>query len=377
MVDTPQKLAEAAYIRKLMFYDQWMEKQGIPIYRDYYIEDGRTLELGWWEERGHNAAFLQLAGQEGVSEARITEIAPGAKLKPFKFALEDAVYVLQGRGVCTVWSDDGPKHSFEWHDHSLFRIPGNHWVEYANMGGDTPVRLLHYNNLPIAMSTLQDPAHFFNNEVRTESKVVGSSEGFFSDAQIVENDPSGRGAVRSYWVGNFFPDMRAWDNLVPFKGRGAGGTTVFVQFPGSELTAHMSVFPAKTYKKGHRHGPAYVIVIPSGEGFSVMWPEGKDKVWIPWHEGSIFVPPNRWFHQHFNVGEQPGRYLAFHPLPQFTGMGTGEAIQNRAADQFEYHQEDLEVRKRFEEELGKRGLTSDMPPECYTDANYKFENERD
>ena len=89
------------------------------------------------------------------------------------------------------------------------------------------------------------------------------------------------------------------------------------------------------------------------------------------------MPPNRWFHQHFNVGEQPGRYLAFHPLPQFTGMGTGEAIQNRAADQFEYHQEDLEVRKRFEEELGKRGLTSDMPPECYTDANYKFENERD
>ena len=374
MVDT-QKPAQVNYVRKPVFYDQWMESQGIPIHRGYYLEDGRTAELGFWEERGHNAAFLQLSGQEGVSESRISEIPPGGTLKPFKFALEEVVYVLQGRGVATVWSDDGPKHSFEWQDHSLFRIPGNHWVEYANMGGDLAVRLLHVNNLPIAMSTLQGPEHFFNSDVRTQSLVGGPGDGFFSDAQAVDSDPSGRGAVRSYWVGNFFPDMRAWDSLVPFKGRGAGGTTVFVQFPGSELTAHMSVFPAKTYKKGHRHGPAFVIVIPSGEGYSVMWPEGEEKQVIPWHEGSIFVPPNRWFHQHFNVGENPGRYLAFHPLPQFTG--TGEQIQDRTRDQFEYHEEGADIRQRFEEELSKRGLTSDMPPACYTDADYKFENEKD
>ena len=372
MVDTKPVVN---YIRRPYFYDQWMEDQGIPIYRDYYIEDGRTLELGDWDERGHKAAFLQLAGQEGVSEGRVSEIAPGAKIAPVKFALEEVVYVLQGRGVATVWADGGEKHSFEWNDHALFRIPGNHWVEYANMAGDTPGRLLPVNNLPVAMSTLQTASHFFDVSIPTKSMVAGPEGDFFSDAQAVENDPSGRGQVRSYWVGNFFPDMRAWDKLVPFKGRGAGGTTVFVQFPGSELTAHMSVFPAKTYKKGHRHGPAYVIVIPSGEGFSVMWQEGNEKVFVPWHEGSIFVPPNRWFHQHFNVGENPGRYLAFHPLPQFTGFA-GENV-DRSADQYEYHQEASEIRERFESELGKRGLTSEMPAECYTNANYKFENEKD
>ena len=363
------------YVRRPYFYDQWMEDQGIPIYRDYFIEDGRTLELGDWDARGHKAAFLQLAGQEGVSEGRISEIAPSGRIAPYKFALEEIVYVLQGRGVATVWADDGPKHSFEWNDHAMFRIPGNHWVEYANMGGDVPVRLLHINNLPVSMSTLQSPDHFFDTSIPTKkSPITGPDGEFFSEAQAVENDPSGRGAVANYWVGNFFPDMRAWDRLVPFKGRGAGGTTVFIQYPGSELTAHMSVFPAKTYKKGHRHGPAYVIVIPAGEGFSVMWPEGQDKVFIPWHEGSIFVPPNRWFHQHFNVGETAGRYLAFHPLPQFTGF-MGEKV-DRSADQFEYHQEAPEIRERFEAELSKRGLTSEMPPDCYTDPNYKFENER-
>ncbi|MDE2885025.1 MAG: cupin domain-containing protein, partial [Chloroflexota bacterium] len=320
MATAPAQVQQQSYVRKPQFYDRWMEAQGIPIYRDYYIEDGRTIELGYWKERGHNAAFLQLAGQEGVSEARITEVPAGGSVPPFKMTLEDVVYVLSGRGVTTIWKDGGEKHSFEWTDHAMFRIPGNYWVEYASMSGGQPARLLHYNNMPIAMSAAKDANIFFNTPLQPMEELVSSDE-FYSDAVVVDNDPSGRGAVRQYWVGNFFPDMRAWDRLVPFKGRGAGGTTVFVQYPGSELTAHMSVFPAKTYKKGHRHGPAYVIVIPAGEGFSVMWPEGQEKVFIPWHEGSIFVPPNRWFHQHFNVGETPGRYLAFHPLPQFTGLG--------------------------------------------------------
>lgn len=363
------------YIRQPYFYDNWVAKQGIPVYKDYYIADGRTVELGDWDARGHKAAFLQLAGLEGVSEARISEIAPGGKIAPVKFAIEEVVYVLQGRGVATVWADGGEKHSFEWNAHALFRIPGNHWVEYSNMAGDVPVRLLQVNNLPVAMSAMQQADHFFDVSVPTKSMVGGPEGDFFSDAQVIESDPSGRGQVRSYWVGNFFPDMRAWDKLVPFKGRGAGGTTVFVQFPGSELTAHMSVFPAKTYKKGHRHGPAYVLAIPSGEGFSVMWQEGKEKVYVPWQEGSIFVPPNRWFHQHFNVGEQPGRYLAFHPLPQFTGFAAENL--DRSNDQFEYHQEDPAIRAHFEAELAKRGLTSEMPAEAYSNADYKFENEKD
>ena len=368
MVDSAQQSAPA-FVRKPAFYDRWMESQGIPIYRDYYIEDGRTLELGWWEERGHQAAFLQLAGQEGISEARITEIPPGGSLKRLKFALEEVVYVLQGRGVATVWAEGGPKHSFEWQDHGLFRVPGNHWVEYASMSGGQPARMLHYNALPISMSTLQDPSFFFDNPHNPVSALEGDGEGFYSEAKVVHQAMHMAGHVPNFWYGNFFPDMRAWDRLVPFKDRGAGGSTVFVQFPGSELTAHMSVFPAKTYKKAHRHGPAFVIVIPFGVGFSVMWPEGHEKVWVPWHEGSIFVPPNRWFHQHFNLGEAPGRYLAFHPLSQFTGLGE----QVVEGDQIEYPDEDPEVRRRFESELAAHGLASDMPETAYQDRNWEWD----
>jgi gentisate 1,2-dioxygenase len=137
----------------------------------------------------------------------------------------------------------------------------------------------------------------------------------------------------------------------------------------------MSVFPAQSYKKGHRHGPAYVIVIPVGEGYSMMWPEGQEdnKVVVPWQKASVFVPPNRWFHQHFNVGTAPARYLAFHPLPQLMGMGGGEQIQDRARDQIEYANEDPLVRQRFESELDKRGLKSLMPEEAYKNPDYEWD----
>ena len=139
-------------------YDQWMESQGIPIHKGFYVEDLRTLELGWWEERQCHSAFIQLLGQEGVSSARVTEIPPGKTLPPLKFGLDEMVYVVEGRGMTTVWAgQSGPKKSFEWQQHSLFLVPHNYHHQFSNMQGDKPVRLLHYSYLPITLSGVRDP----------------------------------------------------------------------------------------------------------------------------------------------------------------------------------------------------------------------------
>ena len=91
--------AERKMWSKVYTYDEWMEAQSIPIYRGYYIEDLRTLKLGWWDARGCNSAFIQLVGQEGVTSARVTEIKPGETLPPLKFALDEIVYVVEGAGA--------------------------------------------------------------------------------------------------------------------------------------------------------------------------------------------------------------------------------------------------------------------------------------
>ena len=142
--------------------------------------------------------------------------------------------------------------------------------------------------------------------------------------------------------------------------------------PNPGLSGVLSVFPAQTYKKAHRHGPGRAIVIPAGEGYSILWPsENAEKIVVPWHEASLFTPPNRWFHQHFNLGKSFGRYLALHPLPQFSGHS--EQVEDRARDQIEYPDEVPWVRERFEEELGKRGMQSKMVAEAYKDRNYEWD----
>src|ERR1051325_8376157 len=39
-------------------YDQWVESLGLPIHRGYFVQDPRTGEVGWWEGRQGNGAFL-------------------------------------------------------------------------------------------------------------------------------------------------------------------------------------------------------------------------------------------------------------------------------------------------------------------------------
>jgi hypothetical protein len=85
----------------------------------------------------------------------------------------------------------------------------------------------------------------------------------------------------------------------------------------------------------------------------------------------MFVPPDRWFHQHFNVGEVPGRYLALHPPHQFVGMG--ESVEDLARDQIEYTAEENWIREKFESELTQRGLKSAMPDDAYKNSDYTWD----
>ena len=352
-------------------YEQWIATVGIPIHRGYYVEDLRTLELGPWPERECDAAFLVLAGQEGVTEARVTEIAPTKTLPPQRFALDEVIYVVEGRGLSTVWAEGaGPKRTFEWEKHSMFIVPRNYSYQLTNTHGSERVRLLHYNYLPLSMAIVPDANFFFNNPYVDLDIFGKEGEDPYSEAKSMPaQNPRGAAAGRVVWHGRFFPDMGAWDKLHTYQERGAGGHRVGVQFAKSTMWSHMSVFPSQTYKKGHRHGPGVVIVIPGGEGYSIMWPEGGERVIVPWHEASVFVPPNRWFHQHFNVGKIPARYLAFH-APRATGQS--ERLEDRQRDQFEYPDEDPFIREKFESELAQRGMTSLMPDRAYTDREYAW-----
>jgi len=145
-------------------------------------------------------------------------------------------------------------------------------------------------------------------------------------------------------------------------------THVGMRFPGSPIWAHISAFEPFTYKKAHRHGPGTIVILLSGEGYSLMYPEGGEPVVCPWHEGSAIVPPNAWFHHHFVLSDTPARTLALHRSRLHPGLG--ETVEDYERNEIQYWQESPAIRERFERELQSRGHASKMPPDCYTDPNF-------
>ena len=348
-------------------YERWIESLGVPVHRAYAVDDLRTLEVGPWQERECNAAVVVLLGQADYMETRITEIPPAATLPPYRFSLDDLIYVLAGRGLATLWNEEGgPKPTFEWQARSLFLVPRNYTLQLSNAQGHQPARLLHFNYLPMAMSIIPEPAFFFDNhDLRPTVDVFGGEEhNVYSSASFVEGARRrGRGA----WVASFFPDLMAWDKMSEMGTRGVGALNAQICLPNiTSLRVGLPTMAAGTYKKAHYHGQGAVIVVPGGEGFSVMWPQAGDgeRIVVPWHEGSMFAPPNMWYHQHFNVGATTARYMTLHPARHIEPDARGSNVQ--------YVDEDPWIRQTFEAELAKRGVKSLMPPEIYTDPDFTW-----
>jgi len=162
---------------------------------------------------------------------------------------------------------------------------------------------------------------------------------------------------------NFVVDAVALP-LVPAKERGAGGGHIRFNMAKGSMNSHISEFPAGTYKKAHAHGPGAHVIVLGGEGYSLMWPEGEEPRRYDWQIGTMIVPPNMWFHQHFNTGTTPARYLAFkhEGVAIRNSQGVPKAWVSRRAggDQIDYADEQPVIRRLFGEALAKHGIEPRM-----------------
>jgi hypothetical protein len=95
-----------------------------------------------------------------------------------------------------------------------------------------------------------------------------------------------------------------------------------------------------------------------------MWPEGEEPKRYDWKVGSMVVPPNLWYHQHFNTGTTPGRYLAFkHEVVSIrNAQGVPKAWISRrvGGDQIDYADEPKVVRSMFADALKAKGMEPRM-----------------
>ena len=103
-------------------------------------------------------------------------------------------------------------------------------------------------------------------------------------------------------------------------------------------------------------------IVLSGEGYSLMWPEGDEPTRYDWEVGTLIVPPNAFFHQHFNTGPTPARYLAFkHSSPRNAqGVPMSWISRRLGGNQIDYADETPTLRKMYSEALARHSLKPNM-----------------
>jgi uncharacterized RmlC-like cupin family protein len=335
-------------------YEAWQQQEGVPVYQSYYVQDMYTLELGPWARKGGKGAYINLAGQY-EDDAYIVEIPPGGELNPEHHMYEALVFVLSGRGATTVWGKNSPKRTVEWKPGSLFSPPLNMWYQHFNASGTEPARLLAVTRQPKIFEFFRSPDFVYNCDHEFTDRFAGQ-EDYFTDP--------GRRLKRLFWKTNFVPDVRSFA-LEEYPERGPGFNMKFVLSDNS-MMAHVSEFPVATYKKGHRHGPGAHVIIIGGQGYSLLWFEGdKERMRVDWKDGAVLSPSDGMYHQHFNTGTTPARYLALrlggNPEHRSTALSGEENYwRDRERDQIEYQNEDPAIRAEYEAELAKVGLSLEL-----------------
>ena len=353
-------LKEASAFSKKSPYETWQEWEGIPVYKGFIIDNLLKLELGDWERTGGKGAFVNLDGAGGTCDTVVQEIAPGKELKPLHHMFEEMVFILQGQGATTIWHEEGKKHTLEWQAGSLFSIPLNTWFQHFNVQGSESVRMISLTDAPVIVNQYRNLDFIFDNPFVFSDRYSGDPDEWSRGGRYLEDIKKGR-----VWESNFIADLWAFQPK-EYKERGGGNRTTLFEFVNNTMSAHLSEFPVGKYKKAHRHGAGAHIIMLTGSGYSFLWEERKESEMkrVEWGRMSIFVPPIQWFHQHFNPGAEPARYVALKPwgfkFKVEDLKDTGEDVKKGGA-QIEYEDQDPEIHRIFEDECRKSGTPVRMP----------------
>ena len=348
-----EQLAQKFATEKETPYTRWVASEGLDIISGHFVQNLNTVELKPWTRRGGEAVFINHDASRTSNDCYVCEIPAGGKLAPQRQLCEEMLMILSGRGSTSVWNDAGAKVTLEWGPGAIFAIPLNASHQHFNGSGQEPVRFVAVTNLPPVMNLYEDPDFIFNTAFDFENRFNGEPDYF-------ANKGEQKGLLLQT---NFVADAVNLP-LIEAKERGAGGGHIRFSMAKGSMNSHISQFPVGTYKKCHRHGPGAHVIILSGEGFSLMWPEGEEPRRYEWQAGSMIVPPNMWFHQHFNTGTSPARYLAFKhetvSIRNAQGVPKAWISMRIGGDQIDYADESQEIRATFAEALARHGLESRM-----------------
>jgi uncharacterized RmlC-like cupin family protein len=320
-------------------YDHWFEraKAKIPAFEGLVIQDVRTVPLKLWADQGVPGLYVKMADYQ-IIDGWVLEIPAKGSTKPQRHMFESGVYFFGGPGHTMIQQEGKQPQRVEWGYRTLFSIPLNVRYQHFN-DSDKPVRVVAVTSFPFVMNSADSEKFVFENPFRFTDRY---------DAQEDYLKKSTKLRTREIET-NVVKDALDY-KLEEWNERGQGSTSMGWQMAGnSQIDMHVSEMPSKLYKRAHRHSSDAFILLLSGKGYSLTWPEGQyeKRVRVEWQEGTMFVPPIYWYHQHLNPGDGSARYLAINAPVIVRNLGL------RFQDQLE---PDLpEIEAEFNAEVAKRG----------------------
>lgn len=320
-------------------YGRWFDEASkrIPTFAGLLIQDVRTEPLKPWSEVGVNGLYVKMADYQ-IIDGWILEIPPKGSTKPLRHMFEAGIYFFGGPGHTIIQQEGRRPQRVDWKYRTLFSVPLNVRYQHFN-DSDKPVRLVAVTSFPFVMNATDNTKFVWENPFEFRDR-------YDAQEDYLRKQEHTRDRVT---ITNVVPDalefkLDAWDR------RGAGTTNMHWRMSGNTMIdLHVSEMPAKVYKRAHRHSSDAFILLLSGEGYSITWPEGmyEKRIRVDWHEGTMFVPPIYWYHQHLNPGNESARYLAINAPILVTRLGL------RFEDQLE---PDLpEIEEEFKHEVARRG----------------------
>src|SRR5271157_3686279 len=361
-------------------YEEWRKKESIPVYGGYAIADIRSVAVQPWKRLGVGGAYIDLIGGEGVNDGYLCEIPPGGETHPQRYLFEEVIYAATGEGETDIWLPGGARQTVKWKPGAVIGPPLNTWRQHRNRGAGA-ARLLAITNAPVVIDLFHNLDFVFNNDYVFRDRYRGGAEEFgwgpghlhHKDTNPAESEQ--KGGV-DMWDSAFIPNARTL-GLFKSAERGKANSRIELQLADNTMQAHISEFEVGTYKKAHRHGPGSHVVMLNGSGYSLLWKgaikfsDSTEHVRVEFTEGTLFVPPDGWFHQHFNTSGDPARYLAatwggdgrwF--MRGLAGGGRthrlGKTSTRKGGNLIEYEDEDPTIGEMFDAALQKAGIKNRM-----------------
>jgi hypothetical protein len=256
-------------------YQDWLEREGVSVVSGRAI-NLFELALAPWARFGVNGAACHVEGRCDYLTTFVFELKPGQSSASVRTVHETCNYVLSGSGKSVFTLSDGRTIDVEWSAGEAFSAPVNaSCVHVAN--GDAPARLVSFSDLRYLIGLYRNEAFLFDNAApmtkRQKEAVDAGLSAHPAKMELVQN----RGSL-ALAAGSIGCDI-------------------------TELAPHSADLASRQMQGAH-------FLCLSGRGFSLSFDsEASPMTRVDWAPGVLIGLPSMCFHQHFNVGDSPARFM--------------------------------------------------------------------